>query len=29
MVFRNYPRDERYRISSSKLPRDQKLFILH
>jgi len=27
MVFRNYPRDERYRISSSKLPRDQNCFI--
>jgi len=27
MVFRNYPRDERYRISSSKLPREQNCFI--
>jgi hypothetical protein len=27
MVFRNYPRDQRYRISSSKLPREQNCFI--
>jgi hypothetical protein len=27
MVFRNYPREERFRISSSKLPRDQNCFI--
>ena len=27
MVFRNYPRDQRYRISTSKLPRDQNCFI--
>jgi hypothetical protein len=27
MVFRNYPRDQRYRISSSKLPRDQNCFL--
>ena len=27
MVFRNYPRDQRYRIASSKLPRDQNCFI--
>ncbi|MDQ3027898.1 MAG: carbohydrate binding family 9 domain-containing protein [Pseudomonadota bacterium] len=27
MVFRNYPREERYRISTSKLPRDQNCFI--
>jgi hypothetical protein len=26
MVFRNYPRDQRYRISSSKLPREQNCF---
>jgi hypothetical protein len=27
MVFRNYPRDQRYRISTSKLPREQNCFI--
>ena len=27
MVFRNMPRDQRYRMSSSKLPRDQNCFI--
>jgi hypothetical protein len=27
MVVRNYPRDQRYRISSSKLPREQNCFI--
>jgi hypothetical protein len=27
MVFRSYPREQRYRISSSKLPRDQNCFI--
>ena len=27
MVFRNYPRDQRYRISTSKLPRDPNCFI--
>lgn len=27
MVFRNYPREQRYRISSSKLPREQNCFI--
>ena len=27
MVFRNYPRDQRYRISSSKLPREQNCFL--
>jgi Domain of unknown function (DUF5916)/Carbohydrate family 9 binding domain-like len=27
MVFRNYPRDQRYRISSSRLPREQNCFI--
>jgi len=27
MVFRNWPRDDRYRISSSKLPREQNCFI--
>jgi hypothetical protein len=27
MLFRNYPRDQRYRISSSKLPREQNCFI--
>lgn len=27
MVFRNYPRDQRYRISTSKLPREQNCFM--
>jgi hypothetical protein len=27
MVFRNWPRDDRYRFSTSKLPRDQNCFI--
>ena len=27
MVFRNYPRDQLYRISTSKLPREQNCFI--
>jgi hypothetical protein len=27
MLFRNYPRDQRYRISSSKLPREQNCFL--
>lgn len=27
MVFRNYPRDQRYRISSSRLPREQNCFL--
>jgi hypothetical protein len=27
MVFRNYPRDQRYRMSTSKLPREQNCFI--
>lgn len=27
MVFRNYPREQRYRISSSKLPREQNCFL--
>lgn len=27
LVFRNYPRDQRYRIASSPLPRDQNCFL--
>src|SRR5204863_1512721 len=27
MVFRNFPRDQRYRISTSKLPRDSSCFL--
>jgi len=27
MVLRNYPRDQRYRFSTSKLPRDQNCFL--
>ncbi len=27
MLFRNYPRDQRYRMSTSKLPREQNCFI--
>src|SRR4051812_14270846 len=27
MVWRNYPRDQRYRMSSSKLPREQNCFL--
>ncbi len=27
MVFRNYPREQRYRISTSRLPREQNCFI--
>jgi hypothetical protein len=27
MVFRNWPRDQRYRMTTSKLPRDQNCFI--